>query len=247
MRSAFFVLIGFAVLLPAQTAFEFTGRYWIPQMSARLRVERNGFGTDIDAKQDLGISDTNFPEGQFTLETRHMRVQFTYTPIDLSGDRTVTRTIVFNGRTYALGTRVVSDLEVQHLQLSWAWQFINLRDGIFKIGPMVEADGFLTHGRLRAPDLSFDERENVSAGLPTVGIALDINPHRRVNIYGQVAGMKADDYAYFIGSDAGVKVRPVRFLVLAAGYRTFNLHLTTAPDFARLNLRGPFVGAGIRF
>ncbi len=57
--------------------------------------------------EDLGISDTNFPEGQFTLATRHMRVQFTYTPINFSGDRTVTRTIVFNCRTYTLGTRVV--------------------------------------------------------------------------------------------------------------------------------------------
>jgi hypothetical protein len=247
MRVVLFSLVTFATLLPAQTTVEFTGLYWIPKMGAHLRVERNGLGTDIDARQDLVIDDSNFPAGRFTLETRTMRVQFTYTPIDFSGDRIVNRTIVFNGRTYSIGTRVESSLEVQHLQLSWAWQFIRAGGGVFKIGPLVEADGFLTRGRLRAPDVNFDESEDVSVGLPTVGVAMDINPHRMLNLYGQVAGMKAGGYGYFVGSEAGVRVRPVRFLTLTAGYRTFSLHVTDAPDFARLQMRGPFAGAGLRF
>jgi hypothetical protein len=32
-----------------------------------------------------------------------------------------------------------------------------------------------------------------------------------------------------------------------AGYRTFNLRVDNSPDFARLQLRGLFVGAGVRF
>ncbi len=44
--------------------------------------------------------------------------------------------------------------------------------------------------RLRGPNLNppVDERENVSVGLPTLGLAMDINPHRMVNIFGELSG-----------------------------------------------------------
>jgi hypothetical protein len=59
--------------------------------------------------------------------------------------------------------------------------------------------------------------------------------------------MQAGDYGYFVGSDSGVKVRMWKYLVLTAGYRTFNLHVENSRDFARLRLRGPFLGAGFHF
>jgi hypothetical protein len=62
-----------------------------------------------------------------------------------------------------------------------------------------------------------------------------------------VSGMKAGSYGYFVESDAGVKVYPWRHLVVTAGYRTFNLHVESTPDFARMRMRGAFVGAGVRF
>jgi len=124
-----------------------------------------------------------------------------------------------------------------------------VRDGLVRLGSLVEADGFLMHGRLSAPDLTtpITESEDVSAGLPAVGLALDIEPHPRLNLYGQLAGMKAGDYGDFVGSDAGAKVRVWKILFVTAGYRTFNLHIQNAPDFASFRLHGPFVGAGLRF
>ena len=247
--AAAFALGLFATVLPSLRAVEFEGRFWIPQMSSRLRVEQNGVGTEIDGGRDLGIPDTNFPEGSLAFLTGHSRLRFSYTPIDYSGDQTVTRTLLFNGRQYTLGTRVLSGLEVRHLQLSWTYEFIDVRHGTFRLGSMVAADGFLMHGRLQAPNVSppIDGKEDLSVGLPTVGLAMDINPHRMVNIHGEVSGLKAGDYGYFIASEAGVRILPVKHLFFTAGYRTFNLHAENSPDFARLQLRGPFVGAGIRF
>jgi hypothetical protein len=241
------LLFTFPALLLGQNSIDFTARYWMPQMASRIRVERTGFGTDIDAQRDLGMSDTNFPEGDVTWQHGRNRVRFSYTPIDYTGDQTVTRTIVFRGQPYTVGTRVVSEIEAQHLQLSWANQFIRLHEGAFRLGPMVEADGFLLRGRLDAPALGVAQTEDLKAGLPTVGLAMDIQPRRTIDIYGQVSGMKAGSYGYFVESDAGVKVYPWRHLVVTAGYRTFNLHVESTPDFARMRLRGAFVGAGFRF
>src|SRR4029079_18029131 len=77
-----------------------------------------------------------------------------YTPIDFNADQNVSRTVVFRGQPYTVGTRVVSELEIQHLQLYWAYQFIRVADNRFRLGPMIEADGFIMHGSLAAPNLS---------------------------------------------------------------------------------------------
>lgn len=249
MRGLRFLAALFPALLAAQNSFEITGGYWMPQFNGRVRVEQSGFGTDIDPKRDLGISDTNFAQGGISWRHGRHRLSFLYTPIDYSGDQMASRTILFNGRQYAFGTRVVSDLEVQHLQLSWSWQFIDIRDGLVRLGPVVEANGFLMKGSLVAPNvgMAFAEKEELSAGLPTVGAALDIQPHPRVDLYGQMAGMQAGDYGYFVGSEAGLKVRAWKPLMLTAGYRTFNMHVKSTRDFANLRIGGPFVGAGLRF
>jgi hypothetical protein len=210
-------------------------------------VESAGLGTDINARTDLGLADTNFPQGVFAWQNGRSRVYFSYTPIDYSADQNVNRTIFFRGRQYTVGTRVVSNLEVQHLQLGWTYQFIHVREGRFRLGPLIQADGFLMRGALAAPNFGFAEKEDLGVGLPSAGFALDINPTKHVNLYGQVAGMKVGGYGYFVGSDSGVKVTLWRHLLLTAGYRTFNLHVEHAPDFARLRLRGPFAGAGFRF
>ena len=235
-----------ALCLHAQPTLYFEGRYWRTQLGSRFRVDRNGIGTDIDVVKDLGFGDAGFPEGTFTLQGKGgNRLSFGYTPIDFSGDQTVSRTIVFNGEPFIVGTQVISGLEVQDLQLSWAYQF-RLARGKVRLGPLVQANGFFIRGSLRATVFSFDESEEFKAGLPTLGLALDVRPHRKVEIFGEASGMSGGHYGYFISSEAGVRLFTVKWLYGTAGYRTFNLHIEPTPDFARLRLRGPFVGLGIR-
>jgi hypothetical protein len=174
----------------------------MPQMASRIRVEAAGFGTDIDAQRDLGMTDTNFPDGDATWQHGRNRVRFSYTPIDYTGDQTVTRSIVFRGQSYTVGTRVVSEIEARHLQLSWANQFIRLHEGMFRIGPMVEADGFVLRGSLNAPAFGVAQSEDLKAGLPTFGLAMDIQPRRTIDIYTQVSGMQVGSYGYFVENAA---------------------------------------------
>jgi hypothetical protein len=237
-------------LVWGQRAVEFEARYWNPRSHSRIRVTSGGVGSDIDFRKDLGIPDTKFQEGRFTFQGRGMnRLRFAYTPIDYAGDGKVARTVWFDGRQYTAGTRVLSNLEIRHFQLGWACQFINIHDGAFKLGTLLQANGFLMKGRLRAPDLtpSVDQSENIRGGLPAVGLALDINPHRKVNVFGEFAGLKIRRYGYFVHSDAGIKIRPVNNGFITVGYRNFNLHAKNEPDFARFELRGLFVGGGAHF
>jgi hypothetical protein len=58
-------LLGLPLLLHAQSSWEFVGRAWFADPGSRIRVEQNGFGTDIDARSDLGMTRTTLPEGGF--------------------------------------------------------------------------------------------------------------------------------------------------------------------------------------
>jgi hypothetical protein len=240
------VLLLSAAALSAQPHFELEARYWFSQVNSKLRVESQGLGTDIDARSDLGFSDTDFPIGRVALHWGRNRLSFDYTPIEFTGDQTVSRTLVFNGRTYSFGTRVLSDLQAKHLQLGYT-HFFPLWSHRLKLGPLVEAHGFLLRGSLQAPAVNIATQEDLSVGLPTLGPALEISLHPRLDLYGEASGMSVGDYGHFIRSEAGVRLRPVRLLQFSAGYQTFNLRVADSPDFAHLHLRGPFIGAGLRW
>jgi len=235
-----------ATTLSAQPSFEIEGRYWFSQIDAKLRVQSQGVGTDIDGKTDLGLTDSGFPEGRGAVRWGHNKLQFAYTPISFSGERVVTRTLIFNGRTYAFGTRVISNLEVDHLQLGFT-RYFSIHEGLVKLGPIVEANGFLLSGTLQAPAVNVNSKEDLSVGLPALGPSLEISPRRQVDIYGEACGMSAGNYGRFIRTEAGVRVSPTRFLRLSAGYRTFNLRVASSSDFVRFSVRGPFLGAGLRW
>jgi len=229
---------------------EFEGRYWITDLTAKAKVTESGIGTDIDFKADLGLKDENFPDVRFTWYTGpKSKLRLAYTQVAYSGAKNVERTIEFNGKTYVVGTRVITDLDVKYLRLGWAWQFINIAEGKVKLGTLLEAKGALVDISLDAPNLipPIEESEDFIGGLPTVGVALDINPHKIVNVFAEVSGIYAGKYGYFLDGEAGLKIIPIKNLSILGGYRILDFKVEDDPDFAKLKISGPFLGATLRF
>jgi hypothetical protein len=229
---------------------EFEGRYWMPDLKGKVKATEAYIGTDTDFKRDLGIKDENFPEARLTWYTGpKSKIRLAYTQADFEGDENLNRTIEFNGQTYTVGTRVKTDVKVRYLRLGWAWQFIDIGKGVVKLGTLLEGKGFWGKVSLEAPDLSpsIKESEKYLFGLPTLGIALDINPHKMVNVFGEASGLTAGSYGYIYDAEAGIKLIPVKFLSIIVGYRIFEIKAKDNPDYAKLRLHGPFAGATLRF
>ena len=229
---------------------EFEGRYWITDLTAKAKVTDSGIGTEIDFKADLGIKDEDFPDLRFTWYTGpKSKLRLAYTQVAYSGDKNIERTIEFGGSTYTVGTRVITDLDVKYLRLGWAWQFINIANGKVKFGTLVEAKGFFIDISLDAPNLipPIKESEKFVGGLPTVGAALDINPHKVVNVFAEVSGIYAGEYGYFLDGEAGVKIIPIKNVSVVGGYRILDFKAEDDPDFVKLRISGPFVGVTLRF
>ncbi len=229
---------------------EFEGRYWITDLTAEAKVTEFGIGTDIDLKDDLGLKDEDFPDVRFTWYTGpKSKLRLTYFQVAYSGDETLSRTITFAGKTYTIGTRVITDLDIKYLRLGWAWQFINIAKGKVKLGTLLEVKGALVDISLDAPYLipPIKESEKFIGGLPTVGAALDINPHKVVNLFAEVSGIYAGKYGYFLDGEAGIKIIPIKYFRVVGGYRILDFKVEDDPDLAQLRISGPFVGATLRF
>lgn len=229
---------------------EFEGRYWIPDLSGKVKASKTFMDTKVDFKHDLGIKDENFPEARLTWYTGpKSKIRLAYTQAGFEGDENLGRTIEFGGQTYTVGTRVETDVKVRYLRLGWAWQFIDIGKGVVKLGTLLEGKGFWGKVSLEAPDLSTPVKESKKFlfGLPTLGIALDINPHKMVNIFGEASGLTAGNYGYVYDAEVGVKLIPVKFLSIIAGYRIFDIKARHSDDYAKLMFHGPFAGATLRF
>jgi hypothetical protein len=245
------------VLATAQFSFaqsdirvEFEGRYWITDLTAEAKVTEEGIGTEIDFQDDLGLGDENFPEGRFTwYPGPNSKIRLAYTQIAYDGDKNAKRTIEFAGETYTVGTRVITDLELKYLRVGWIWEFINIKNGTFKCGTVLEGKVAWIDASLDAPNVTpaIKESENLWGGLPTIGIAAEINPHSIINIFGEISGMTAGKYGYFIDGEIGVKIIPIRNVSVIAGYRVFDIKAKDDPDFAKLKIGGFFSGLTARF
>lgn len=226
---------------------EFEGRYWVADLDAKIRITKAGIGEEFDLKSDLGIDNENMPEAIIYWHTGHnSKLRFAYTQAEVDGDQTVTRTIQFAGQTFNAGTRVVSDFEIKYLRFGWIWQFLNLFDKV-KLGPVLELKAINADVSLDAPGLGIRESENFWAGLPTAGLAFNITPIKKLDLFAEFSGLPAGDIGYFLDAEAGIKIMPSKYFTITGGYRAIRLKAKDGSDFTKLDINGPFVGASIKF
>jgi hypothetical protein len=242
-----FVSVGLAYA--ESEKFEAEARYWFTDLESKASVTSSGVtGTDIDLKDDLGIGDENLLEARLAWNTGpNSKIKFAYTQVGYSGSKNVDKTITFEGKTYTVGTNVESDLDIQYLRLGWAWQFINLAEGKVKLGTLLDVKALMLEASLDAPSLGFSESADFAGALPTVGLVLDLNPIEKVNLFAEVSGLTAGDYGYFIDTEFGIKLTPMKNFSFSAGYRIFDMKFENDPDYAELTISGPFIGGTLKF
>lgn len=235
------------------TSVELEGRIWFPELTAQLQVTAENLqGTVIDLERDLGLKDEDFPEGRFVWYTGpKSRLYLNYTQRSFSAEKILDRSITFRGRTFDVNARAATDLDLAFARLGWAWEFINSGNGFFKLGTLLEARGIMAkmsiEGQVNAQAARAEK--TIISGLPTIGIALDINPSRAVNIFAVASGFPDTKYGYALDTEAGLKVIPHKNFSLFGGYRYLRVkgEKDDPDDFVRVTFSGPFAGASLRF
>lgn len=248
LSSAVLIVAGSAL---AQPAFELQAIRWSPSLDGTIRSVTLEQQVDpdlavIDFKSDLGMADENHDEYRLVAWTGpRSRLRFGRMTMDYNGDRTVTRTIVFHGETYTVGTRVVSSLSMKYQRLGWIWQPIGTDRAAF--GFIVEAKKIDLDAGLDAPETAppVHERRSLSATFPSVGLSLDLRPTRAFGLYAEVTGIAAGSKGHLVDGEAGVRLRLLGSLTVLAGWRSFDLKVEDEPDFGKFKNSGGFVGLAL--
>lgn len=248
------VLAALAVLLFQGVAFaeliDLEGRYWFTDLKASIKAKSGSLpGTDIDFGDDLGLESEDAPELRLTFWAGPAsRIRLAYSRLHFEGDKTLSRTVTFEGDTFTANQRVVTDLEIHYGRIGWLWQPLAI-PGILRFGGLLEAKGFFVEAELETRAVSPRVKENAvfPLVLPTIGLALDVTPHRMFNLFAEASGLPAGDLGHVVDAEVGVRFIPIRFVTISAGYRIFDIRVGDKDDFAKLRISGPFVGASVRF
>jgi hypothetical protein len=254
LRIALPLIACLVTLLPQTPALaqvvEVEGRYWFADLEGSAQVKGDSLpGTRFDLKNDLGVEDENLPEVRLTFWTGpNSRIRLAYLYGKFEGDTILEQTIQFNGTTFTANSRVESEVEVHYGRLGWAYMF-PIVPGIFKVGPLLELKGVFIDAELKADAAGSSVRESAKLpiGFPTIGLMVNLTPHRILEIFGEASGIPFGNLGYVIDAEAGLRVVPVRWLTIGAGYRFLDVRVGDDDDFGKLRLSGPFVSVSARF
>jgi len=229
---------------------ELEGRYWFADIKAKVNIDSSSVpGTTVDFKEDLGIDAEDAPGVRLTFGLPfNSKIRLAYTFLHFEGDATLERTIAFGGSTFAVNTQVDSELDMHYGRLGWIWQPIAI-PGILKLGPMLELKGVVFDATVETRNASPAIQESKELGLllPTIGAAVDFTPHRMIHLFAEVSGLPAGSLGHIVDAEAGIRIVPLPFFTIAAGYRLFDLKIEDDDDFGKAKLYGPFVGVSVRF
>ncbi len=255
MRRFALIPAALALLALAAPAFALPGLeagvrayYWFPDLSAKIQTFTPPVtGTKFDAKDDLGVKDENFPSGEAFVRFGRVHLRVGYTPVSYDGSKAVTRTIVFNGRTYSIGDNVVSALDVK--MLDGDVQIDLLRPDIvaasFNLGLIVKVK--YVDGTVELASAGVRETKDFKAPIPMVGLAAGVGLLKNaLRADARVTGVAYSGNHLYEG-DVFASFVPFPFFRIQGGYRLVDLKVDKDDIVAELKMKGPYVGAQVSF
>lgn len=223
------------------------GYYWFPDLSAKFQTFTPVTGDKFDAKDDLGVKDKNFPSGEAFVRFGRVHLRVGYTPVSYDGNKTLTRTIVFNGQSYTAGENVVSSLDVK--MLDGDLQIDLLRPDIvaasFNLGLVVKVK--YVDGSVELTSAGIRETRDFTAPIPMVGLAAGVGVLKNtLRADARVAGIAYSGNHLYEG-DVFASFVPFPFFRIQGGYRAIDLKVDEDDIVAELKMKGPYVGAQVSF
>jgi hypothetical protein len=208
-------------------------------------------GSTISLKNDLGARDQKFVGFDLILRpsVKHkLRVQLI--PVHYSATATPRSTLTFGGQVFPAGVPVDS-------KIHWrAWRFGYEYDAA--VGPRGFL-GFLLDLKYTDVDASLTSAvagtrtASSRAPVPAIGAIMRVYPATHLALTGEISGFKWPGGWIWKGSgnyldlDAYATVNFVNAFGVELGYRSFDLSYSLTNDSGDFKLKGPYLGAVVRF
>jgi len=244
-----------AFLLPASSsAFEIGARgyYWFPSLDGNVQVdEATIIGTTINFEKDLGIEDENYPSVEVFLGGGRHHLSLTYTDIDYSGKKTLTKQILFHGKTYSATSLVESSIGYKMMDLYYQYDFLNLENVAagFSLGAVLQVkylDGDVALKTTNLPT-NIDEKQDFTLPIPMIGLNLHMGILADVleaRVKGTAIGYAGNTIYELMGD---ISWTPLPFLDIHGGYKTFVIDIDEDDIVFDYDMSGPYVALTLSF
>ena len=240
-----------ALLLPISSlAFEIGARgyYWFPSLDGTVKVDEAGIiGTTIDFENDLGIEDENYPSVEVFVGGGNHHLSLTHTNIEYSGRKTLTREVMYRGKTYAVSDLVTSSIEYQMIDLHYQYDLLDLENilGGFSLGAVFQVKYLDGNVSLKATGI--DEKEDFTIPIPMVGLNL------HMGILADILEARVRGTAISYGGNtiyelmADISWTPFPFLDIHGGYKSFIIDIDEDEVVFDYDMSGPYVALTLSF
>jgi hypothetical protein len=249
----FFVFVFVSVPLLSGQDFEnfrieVTGSAWRTQVEGELQ---SGV-LPVDLRSDLNLPDTYNFLGRLVLKPgRRHRIIIDGGPFESSGTNQLSRSIVFNGRTYTIRDAIESTASLTSIYGGYQFDVISRNQG--HLGFSVGGVYLNAEGSIRSATTGGSATRAYDLGLPLAGAEFRvfvIPGSRLLNINGEVRGMQFGGYGHYVRAmpAAGLSLGRITF---QAGYAILDADIHenrpvgdrtgVAPRFT-----GPFFGIQLR-
>jgi outer membrane protein len=205
-------------------------------------------GTKVDFDDDLNYDDSEELFAEIALNLGNFRLAAGYLPIDFSGEGNLNQTLIFNGRSFLVNSKVSSSVDMDIYDLGLTWNILNIDDLPVRVqlGPELSVKVVDANVSMVDHTTGLSESDSLTAPVPTIGARAKVGLSDWVALVGRVGYMEYDGNS-FLDVDGQIEFSPIPLVGIFAGYRYLDLDIDESGLFIDATLDGPYAGVFARF
>jgi hypothetical protein len=230
--------------------------YWFPTADMTISSESLGLqGTDVNFKNDLGLTDQRFPALHLQIKAGGNKLRFEYIPINYSQSAILRQDIIFNGQRYQLGLPVNSTLDWKAFRFGYEYDFLRRSRGF--LGFILEAKYTDVNATLVTPPISahggINEFDHARAPIPAIGGTGRFYIVPNIAVTADITGFRLpgnvvkDASGHYFDVDVYGTLNFTNNIGVQGGYRSLDVGYGFRTDSGSFVLKGMYFGGVVRY
>ena len=213
-------------------------------------VMSTGGSADADLAGAFGLERGSLKQYSLTIRpARAHKIRLQYTPMVFDTDTTLTQAVTLDGTTYAVNLSATLSFDWIVSRAGYEWDFVSGEGGY--LGAVVEVKYNQIRAHVTAAEIG-STRIRTNAPVPAVGVAGGgvLIPHY-LSMSFEVTGMKLPELDDLQGRYVDWDIRLIghlgKNLGVQTGYRSIDARYVVDQNGGTLTMKGPYLGAFLRF
>ncbi|MBI4886347.1 MAG: hypothetical protein HY824_04600 [Acidobacteria bacterium] len=218
-----------------------------PELSLSSDAVAGSSVNQVDFVQEFGIEEKWFPEFRAAIGRGH-KFRVSHVKFSYDAEATIQRTFSFQGRTFSVGAPASTDINWDLWTVGYEWDFVSRPQGYF--GVIADLKVNTIKASVDSPALRSTAATDTTAPVPTIGVAGRGYLSKMIAIGAEFSGLKVDRSDFnvkFFDFDINGMVAVTPNVGAQVGYRSVTATYVVDQDTGDLKMKGPYVGAFVRF